>query len=206
MYVPAHNVQNDPSALLAFMRAHPFATVITRGRGGTTASHLPLMVDPDPWRITGHMARANPGWEGVEDSALTVFHGPHRYISATWYDANDTVPTWNYLAVHAVGTFTRLEDPAQCASIIARLAAETEGPQAAQWLKRLSPEMEQKLMQAIVCFRIDVTSLDGKWKLNQNHTPERRRRVIAALRSAGDADGLAIADAMALTLGDAVPR
>ncbi len=55
-------------------------------------------------------------------------------------------------------------------------------------------------MQAIVCFRIDALTLEGKWKLNQHHTPERRLKVIAALRSAGDADALAIADAMAATL------
>ncbi|MBA3710544.1 MAG: hypothetical protein H0W83_17200, partial [Planctomycetes bacterium] len=82
----------------------------------------------------------------------------------------------------------------------AKLAEATEGSTAHKWRKRLSPEVESRLMQAIVFFRIDVTSVEGKWKLNQNHTPERRLRVIAALREEGDADALAIADAMEGTL------
>nr|MBA3709068.1 FMN-binding negative transcriptional regulator [Planctomycetota bacterium] len=119
MYVPKHFSQTDDQTLLAFMRRHAFATVITRSCASLNASPLPLLVDHQPWRLTGHMARANPAWMSIDQPALVVFHGPHRYISPRWYGADDTVPTWNYLEVQATGTFSLITEDADCRSVIA---------------------------------------------------------------------------------------
>jgi transcriptional regulator len=45
-----------------------------------------------------------------------------------------------------------------------------------------------KMLKAIVGFRIEISRLEGKAKLNQNHPEERRRKVIRALESQGDED------------------
>ena len=42
--------------------------------------------------------------------------------------------------------------------------------------------------------------IEGKWKLNQNHAVERRRKVIQALEGRGDANSLAVADLMKVML------
>jgi transcriptional regulator len=34
------------------------------------------------------------------------------------------------------------------------------------------------MLKRIMAFQVEITSLQGKWKLNQNH-PERRRRLVA---------------------------
>jgi transcriptional regulator len=52
------------------------------------------------------------------------------------------------------------------------------------------------MLRGIVGFRIEVSHIEGKWKLNQNHPQERRERVIRALREQGGEDALAIADLM----------
>ena len=52
------------------------------------------------------------------------------------------------------------------------------------------------LLSGIVAFTIDVERIDASWKLNQNHAPARRQRVIAALRESGRRDEIEIADLM----------
>ena len=58
-----------------------------------------------------------------------------------------------------------------------------------------SPHMGRLLGQ-IVGFRIEVERLEGKWKLNQNHPAERRRKVVRALRQRGDENAQAVAALM----------
>jgi predicted FMN-binding regulatory protein PaiB len=44
--------------------------------------------------------------------ALVAFHGPHGYVSPTWYETAPAVPTWNYGVVHAHGRPRANEDDA----------------------------------------------------------------------------------------------
>ena len=43
---------------------------------------------------------------------LALFHGPHAYVSPSWYGVHPSVPTWNYAVVHARGRARLIEDPA----------------------------------------------------------------------------------------------
>ena len=52
------------------------------------------------------------------------------------------------------------------------------------------------LLAGIVAFTIDVQRIEATWKLNQNHSAERRLRVIAALRESGKPNETEIADLM----------
>src|SRR5688500_16111716 len=93
MYVPAHFALNEVGGLLELMRRHPFATFVTVSAAGAPfAGHLPFLVEngPGPLRLYGHMARANPQWRDLERDrdALVIFHGPHAYVSPTWYRAS----------------------------------------------------------------------------------------------------------------------
>jgi transcriptional regulator len=86
MYVPASFKVSDADELHGFMRMHSFAMLVTQGKGGMTATHLPLLLDADAGphgRLLGHMARANPQWRDVEGEALVIFAGPHAYVSPT---------------------------------------------------------------------------------------------------------------------------
>ncbi|WP_257088050.1 FMN-binding negative transcriptional regulator [Sphingobacterium sp. E70] len=35
---------------------------------------------------------------------MVIFSEPHAYISPMHYDKEESVPTWDYIAVHAYGT------------------------------------------------------------------------------------------------------
>ncbi len=204
MYIPAAFAVADPARLHEFVRRHGFATLVTRGRGGLVASHLPLLLDPEAGpsgHLLGHMARANPQWRDVEGEALALFAGPHAYISPAMYAEEGTVPTWNYVAVHAYGTFRVVEDRAELLDTLRRSVRLYEGSRPAPWAFDESAAHVEGMLKAIVGFRIEITRLEGKWKLGQNHPEDRRRRAIRALEDQADDDSRAIAALMAEGLG-----
>lgn len=205
MYIPASFRETDTATLHEFVRAHSFALLVSQGAGGLIASHLPLLLDVDAdgdadagphGRLLGHMARANPQWKAIEGETLAVFSGPHAYISPSWYETPGTVPTWNYAAVHVYGTLRIVEDRAGLLDILARSVATYESGRPDPWpFDPTGPEVEA-MLKAIVGFRIAIQRIEGKWKLNQNHPEERRRKVIRALETRPDADSQAIARLM----------
>jgi transcriptional regulator len=197
MYVPALFSETDPARLRAFMRRNSFALLTSTGGDGIVASHLPLLFDAGDGphgRLVGHMARANPQWRDVRGEVMAVFSGPHAYVSPSWYEEPGTVPTWNYVSVHAYGTFHPVEDREALLDILRASVREYEGPRPAPWVFDESAGHLEKLLGSIVGFRVEISRLEGKWKLNQNHSEERRRRVVRALRGQPDEDSQAIAD------------
>jgi transcriptional regulator len=78
--------------------------------------------------------------------------------------------------------------------ILRRLVLTYESPRSEPWSFDESEPQIRRMLEAIVGFRIEVTRLEGKWKLSQNHPEERRRRVIRALSAQPDADSQAIAE------------
>ena len=199
MYLPATFRESDPAKLRAFMRENSFATLVTQGEEGLTASHLPLLLDAEAGphgRLLGHMARANRQWRGVLGEAMAVFAGPHVYVSPSWYETPGTVPTWNYVAVHAYGSFEIVEDREGLLDILRRSVVAYESPRPVPWTFDESDPEIVGMLKAIVGFRIEITRIEGKWKLNQNHPEERRRKVIDALEAHSDGDSKAIARLM----------
>jgi transcriptional regulator len=203
MYVPSSFIIREARPLIDFMRAHSFAALVSSSPAAPVASHLPLLVDEQDGQVVlrGHVARANSQWQAHPMRVLAIFSGPHAYISPTWYQADDVVPTWNYQAVHAVGTLQLCEAEEDVRRFFADLATTYEGEQARLWQERLSADTFTSFCQQIVCFRIQVESLQGAWKLSQNHPLERRRQVIVQLRRQGGENEQAIAAAMEATLG-----
>src|SRR5262249_54980216 len=111
MYLPKHFVPKEDAAL-DLMDEYPFATVISCANDAPTISHLPLLLDRSRNRLVGHMARANGHWRVIQEKPQTtvLFHGPHTYITPTWYMSGRDVPTWNYAVVHVVGRAKLIED------------------------------------------------------------------------------------------------
>jgi len=203
MFIPASFKMTDAAEIHAFMRGHSFALLITQGEGGMAATHLPMLLDADAGphgTLIGHMARANPQWRDIAGEALVVFPGPHAYISAGWYETPGTVPTWNYVTVHAYGAFQLVEDHEALHEILTQTADVYERGMPEPWSYDVADPDVNQMLKAIVGFRIEISRLEGKAKLNQNHPEERRRKVIRALEARGDEDSLAIAKLMTATL------
>jgi transcriptional regulator len=198
MYIPAAYTWTDQAELLAFMQAHSFATLVSAGAEGVLqATHLPVVVTaPDEGvRMTWHLAKANPQAETLADGeALVIFQGPHAYISPTWYEQRESVPTWNYIAVHAYGRPQRLALE-QHDAVLADLIAPHEPGYQAQW-ESLPARYRDGMRKGIVAFEMTVSRLEAKAKLSQNRPHADQAHVAAALRGSDDPAARAIGSAM----------
>lgn len=200
MYVPAAFAEPDLSTLHSFMEQHSFGMLISQQDQLPFATHLPLLLQRDDGpqgSLLGHVARANPQWQQLAGQrALAIFAGPHAYISPSWYEAENVVPTWNYVAVHAYGTVQIVEDRDQLWDIVQRSVAVYERSMPQPWAMNDRNTFVDRLLAQIVGFRMEIERIEGKWKLNQNHPIERREKVVRALEQQDDPDGLAIAQMM----------
>ena len=114
-------------------------------------------------------------------------------MSPTWYQEEDTVPTWNYVAVHATGVFKAVEDRLGLEEAVGQLTDQHEASQPQPWQPDFSTAYSDQMLERIVAFEIEITSLQGKWKLNQNHPEHLRRRVSEQLKTLGGDSNLQIA-------------
>jgi transcriptional regulator len=171
MYVPKHFESPDRALTLEAMRRYNFATIFSNdNEGEPIASHVPVVVEEgDPLRVHFHFARANPHVNVLRETkrAMVAFLGPHAYMSPTVYPDLKRVPTWNYIAVHAYGDVVELDGNEAKDSLLKSLIDLHEPPYAEQW-RDLDADFQNTLLNAIVAFRLDVTKLDSKFKLNQH--------------------------------------
>jgi len=204
MYAPAHFAEPDADALLALMRAHPLATLV-RGGAGLAADILPLEVERDGerWRVTGHVARANALWrEANGQPVLLLFQGPQAYVSPNWYPSKSqhgkAVPTWNYTMVQVHGTLRAIEDAQWLRGFVTRLTERHEGGRTIPWhVSDAPPDYLDAMLKAIVGIEIEVTRVEGKFKLSQNRSAEDRTGVVLGLEADAALDRQPQADALA---------
>lgn len=186
MYTPKFNQVHERTVLIEAMRRYSFAILF--GGREAMATHLPLLVKEECEHVVleGHFAKANPHWAQLAGSdALVVFPGPHSYVSPSLYTEPLSVPTWNYIAIHARGTLELIEDEAAKNRLVEELAALHEPAYVERW--RTMPEGFRRTMLAgIVGFRMPIERVQGKFKLSQNRAAEERRNVEAAHAAGND--------------------
>jgi transcriptional regulator len=212
MYLPEHFRVRDHADAIAFMRANPFAILISNTNDGPFATHLPLAIreTENGVLLRGHVAKANPHWHLLEQNplSLTIFHGPHAYVSPVNYTTRETVPTWNYGAVHAYGNARIFSTAEELLAMLHELIPMFEPAYADQWAG-LSDTYRQRMLSHIVGFEISVTRIEGKFKLSQNRTREEQTNIIRSLGESADTtiSGVArLMGAQGLGDGDHLPR
>jgi transcriptional regulator len=201
MYIPNAFHLDELNAIHELMRRHSFATLVSVTEGTPFASHIPLLLDPERGQygtLRGHVARGNRQWRHFESGAevLAMFHGPHAYVSPSWYETPLSVPTWNYTAVHAYGPARVTTDEARVVDLLRDLVTEYESGFAEPWSMPLPEEFIDKLIPGIVAFEIEITRLEGKAKLSQNRPDADREGAVAALAQRPDAGSREVAALM----------
>jgi len=195
MYVPAHFDESRPEALHALIAHNPFGTLVTHGKGGLDANHIPFLLLPEEGKLGvlhAHVARANPVWQDVADGdeVLVIFRAGDAYISPTWYPSKQEhhkhVPTWNYRVVHAHGRITIRDDERFVRGVVARLTRTHEASQPVPWKMSDAPaDFVDELLKMIVGIEIEITRLEGKLKLGQNREERDARGAGEALKANG---------------------
>jgi len=198
MYIPKINLLDDKQEAIAFMQRYSFATIVTVKDGIPTATHLPFVVSlrDDELILTSHFAKANPQADELLDgNPLVIFTEPHAYISPKHYESEQSVPTWNYIAVHAYGRATLIENLEEKTQLLEQTVRFYEDDYLKQW-NSLSDDYKLKMMKGIVGFEIVVTELQGKKKLSQNRSEIEKERIINNLDKSDDSAAKAIAEYM----------
>lgn len=198
IYIPKHFVEQDIGRLHALIRAENFGTLISNGANGIEVSHLPFLLDAGRHVLRAHMARGNPQWQSLASAAevVAVFHGPHHYVSPSWYANHPSVPTWNYAVVHVTGRPRLIEDPAQLEAMVRDLVEQHEALSPVPWRMELPPDYQGKMISGIVGFEIDIARIEGKFKLSQNRPAGDRPLVVEALEKIGSDDARGVAALM----------
>ena len=193
MYVPRHFEVPDLAWCHALMRAQSFAMMVTADDAGAPfATHLPMLLDAGRGplgTLRGHVARANPHWRYLTAGrpTLVVFSGAHAYVSPSWYVTHPSVPTWNYVAVHASGVGSLVEDPSQVKALLADLVRVYENAGGTAWsFESLPDDYVAGMQRGIVAFEIPIDRLEGKAKLSQNRDAVDQGRTRAALAATDD--------------------
>ncbi|MGZ3756132.1 MAG: FMN-binding negative transcriptional regulator [Mucilaginibacter sp.] len=198
MYIPKNFLITDQQEAISFMQRYSFATVVTVNNGIPSATHLPFLVTQRGNEIilSSHFAKANPqASEILAGNPLIIFTEPHAYISPKHYEQVNSVPTWNYIAIHAYGKATLLESIEKKAALLEQTIRFYEVDYLQQWAT-LPNDFKLKMMQGIVGFEIAVSDLQGKKKLSQNKSEKERDNIIEELSNQSDTTAKELANYM----------
>jgi transcriptional regulator len=209
VYNPTHFREERIPVLQDAIRRIALATLVSQGEADLVATHLPMLLDPEPaplGTLIGHVARPNGHWRDLAGSgrALAIFLGPEGYVSPSWYPTKrenpKVVPTWNYVAIHAYGTVEVFDDPERLRALVTRLTDRHEGDRPERWhVTDAPPAFVDAMLKGIVGLTLRIERLEGKWKMSQNR-PEADRQAVEEAFAADDAPGSrAVADVMAET-------
>jgi transcriptional regulator len=202
-YPPAPFLETRADVLIAALREITFGHLITAGPDGPLACGAPFVVTetPEGPNLEAHLARPNPQSRQHGAPALILFQGPHAYVRPAWYPAKRVtgrvVPTWNYITVQARGVLEVIEDPDRLLTHLHAVSAHKESAFRDPWSPDDAPaDYIAGLARGIVGLRLRVTSLEGVWKLSQNHPEGNRLGVIAGLNELSPEGAHPIARAM----------
>jgi transcriptional regulator len=199
MYIPEFNRVRDHADAVAFVQANPFGILVSASDSGPFATHIPILArEADNGMVLhGHMAKANPHCGLLENGqeSLAIFHGPHAYISPSLYESRESVPTWNYAAVHVYGHARAVTEPEQLMEEVREIIHAFDPAYFEQW-SSLSDKFRYGMLKHIVGFEMVATRVEAKFKISQNRTKADQAAIIASLGQSRDSAVAEIAQLM----------
>ncbi len=170
---------------LRFARERAFGTLAINADEGPLLSHIPFVISEDGAAVELHLVRSNPivRYAKAPINAVISVIGSDTYVSPDWYEVDDQVPTWNYVAVHIRGKLSPMPQD-ELHGVLVRLSAEMEHrlePKKPWVSDKMDQEIYARMQRQILPFKLDVASIDGTWKLSQNKPDDVRLRAADAI-------------------------
>lgn len=188
---------NNIDTLIAYIKENSFGILVSEGKELINGTHLPFLVErssDNNIKLISHMSKANQQWREINGEVLIIFSGAHMYISPTWYEEEGFVPTWDYQSVHVYGKYIPKNSPEDLREIMEKTIEYYEGFQTEPWNGKIPDHIYNRLIEGVVGFNIEVTDIQGQWKLHQDHPDSRKRKVVSALRELKNQDAGKIAN------------
>lgn len=194
LYLPKHFIQSDQRRLRQLVESNSFATILSYPRDEKPfINHLPIIFSSSPGEenvLIGHMARRNPQWQHFlsNSESSIIINGPHTYITPAWYRSGKDVPTWNYVVAHLHGKMELVESFDAQLEILKQLSYFFEKQSPIPWEFELPEDLleESELTSAIISFKFHIETVEAKFKLSQNRSPEDRQGIIDGLSARSD--------------------
>ncbi|MGA2274996.1 MAG: FMN-binding negative transcriptional regulator [Bryobacteraceae bacterium] len=188
LYIPKAQLVEDRKLLHDFMDEFAFVDFVT-SEPSLRITHIPVVFDHNAGKngvLYGHISRQNPQTEAIlaGRSAVIVFHGPHSYISPTWYAKTEVVPTWNFATVHATGKLMAVTRENAVRDLLTKLVRKFEGPASSYDFAKLPQSYTSGLMAGILAFALEIELLEGKFKLGQERSEADKESILQHLRTA----------------------
>lgn len=190
LYIPKPQLVEDRRFLHDFMDEFAFVDLVTVSPT-LRITHIPVYLDRTAGSygtIHGHISRQNPQSSTFDGShtGVIVFHGPHGYISPTWYaKTGNVVPTWNFAVVHATGKLRPVESNQELTALLAKLITKFESYQGTSYdFTKIDADYKNGLMAGIIGFEMEIELLEGKFKLGQDRSPADKQSLLNKLGSA----------------------
>jgi len=98
--------------------------------------------------------------------------------------------------VHVYGELEIVEDEQELLNSLQELVHKYEEPQSTYSLNEVDSNYMAGLSRGIVGFKIKINKIEGKAKLSQNHSVERRNLVVEELEKVGSEGSRGIAELM----------
>ncbi|MED1202477.1 FMN-binding negative transcriptional regulator [Heyndrickxia acidicola] len=197
MYIPDFFKIDNEKIIYDFIENYSFATLFSQHNGEPYATHLPLILNKSENALYGHFARPNKQWKDAENqTVLAVFQGPHCYISPSWYEIMKAVPTWNYVSIHLYGKMEIIDERKIVFNFLNDLVNKYENPDSQYNLNNIESSYIEGMSKGIVVFKINISKIEAKAKLSQNHPADRQELVIKHLENTSNQENIQVATLM----------
>lgn len=188
MFQPSKYQKKDRKYIFDFIRAHPFATFVIKGKE-LLATHIPILVEGDVKNFTlyGHIAEANEQYKYLQDGleALLVFHGAQGYVSSSWYKEVN-ISTWDYSAVH-VNVKLKIQSTEELVQSLKNLVGHFEKDQKDPiFYEDLPKEMIEDHLPLITGFWCEPIKMQAIAKLHQGFDKDDIHSITQHLESRED--------------------
>ncbi len=200
MYKNPQFEEQDFDKVIAFMRAHPFITLIGFDGEYPVATQIPVHIyhDENGTRLIGHIMKKSDHYQAYanNENVLALFTGAHAYVSASVYENPAVASTWNYSTVQVKGKIS-LMDEGKTRRVIEHLTNSFEDPKSSPAaFHKMDDEYINKNLKAIIGVEIKVNSIHPIFKLSQNHSTANRTQIIANLAKSDDQNAKEVARQM----------
>jgi transcriptional regulator len=179
MYPPKHHQDDNFEHQLKTIQQFPLATLISANGEDCLTTHLPLIYKKDNTQfgsLVGHLDKYNPQCAFLSNRKVyIIFSGPNTYISPNTYTTKQ-FPTWNYVKVHIEGIARIIPSPEAIKRSMVEMTTLLETSDNPFVLDYADPRMDQ-LVNYVTGVEIEITRIEGKFKLSQDKIPVDTRKA-----------------------------
>lgn len=174
MFVRSSWLPQSKEDAFSLIEQNPWGLVVSNGAQGPLVTNLPWVLNRSQGphgSLTSHISRANAHAAALlqeKAPVLAVFHGPSKYISASWYPKRDMPPTVYYTAVHCYGSL-KFQEKNELRTAIEDLTRRSEEKIPNGWRTSEIPEIDiARRLPLILGFDLTIERMEAKFKLGQD--------------------------------------